>query len=141
MNPDLDQQNKPDWRTLLLTSFLLGFAPSLVGFLAKLWFLNSKHGFANVAGALSVNTLSLGQRLSFFRGDLLFALVLLPICFLAARLLLPIRWYWWIAGGVTLLGVLIQTLAFAELVVLGNLAGYKLLSVGLDWGFLIRRLP
>jgi Sulfatase len=134
MNADRDPRNKPNWQTLFLTSFLLGLAPSLVGFLAKLWFLNSKHGFANVAGALSVNSLSLGQRLSFFRGDLLFALVLLPFCFLAARLLLPIRWYWWIVGAVTLFGVLIQMLAFGELAVLGTLTGYKLLGVGFVWG-------
>jgi len=134
MNAEHDLQNKPNWQTLFLTSFLLGLAPSLVGFLAKLWFLNSKHGFANVAGALSLSTLSLGQRLSFFRGDLLFALVLLPFCFLAARLLLPIRWYWWIVAAVTLLGVLIQMLAFGELAVLGTLTGYKLLGVGFIWG-------
>jgi len=134
MNSDRDAQNKPNWQTLFLTSFLLGLAPGLAGLLPKLWFLNSKHGFANVAGALSVNALSMGQRLSFFRGDMLFALVLLPFCFLAARLLLPIRWYRWIVGAVTVLAVLIQVLAFAELVVLGNLAGYKLLGVGLIWG-------
>jgi hypothetical protein len=134
MNSDRDLSNKPTWRTLFLSSFLLGLAPSLEGLLAKLWFLNSKHGFANVAGALSLSSLSVGQRLSFFRGDLLFGLVLLPLCFLAARLLLPIRWYWWTVGAVTLLGVLIQSLAFGELVVLGNLAGYKLLGVGMIWG-------
>jgi hypothetical protein len=134
MNADRELQNKLTWQSLFLTSFLLGLAPSLVGILAKLWFLNSKHGFANVAGALSLSSLSLGQRLSFFRGDLLFALVLLPICFLAARLLLSKRWYWWIAGAVTVLGVLIQMLAFGELAVLGTLTGYKLLGVGFIWG-------
>jgi hypothetical protein len=134
MTTGCDQQNKRDWRTFFLTSFLLGLAPSLVGVLAKFWFLNTKHGFANVAGALSVTALSFGQRLSFFRGDLVFALVLLPACFLLARFILPSRWYWWIVGGITVLGVLIQVLAFAELIVLGNLAGYKLLGVGLVWG-------
>lgn len=133
MNSDRDLKNKSAWQSLFLSSFLLGLAPSLLGLLAKLWFLNSKHGFANVAGALSVSALSLGQRLSFFRGDLLFALVLLPMCLLAARLLLSSRWYWWTVGAVTLLALLIQALAFGELVVLGNLAGYKLLGVGLLW--------
>ena len=134
MKTDPSFQNKPKFRTVFLTSFLLALTPSLVGFLAKFWFLNSKHGFTNVAGALSVSALSWGQRLSFFRGDLLFALVLLPLCFVLARLFLPIRWYWWIVGGITLFSVLVQVLAFAELVVLGNLAGYKLLGVGLAWG-------
>jgi Sulfatase len=134
MNAGCDLQSKPSWQASFLTSFLVGLAPCLAGFLAKFWFLSTKHGFANVAGALSVNALSFGQRLSFFRGDLVFALVLLPFCFLFARLLLPIRWYWWTVGTITVLGVLIQVLAFAELVVLGNLAGYKLLSVGLVWG-------
>lgn len=123
-----------DWRKLILNSFLLGFAPCLVGFLAKLWFLNTKHGFANVAGALGVHSLSLGQRLSFFRGDLLLALFILPCCFLIARLLLPGRLYGWIAGAATAVGVLLGLLAFGELTVLGNLTSYKLLGVGLFWG-------
>jgi hypothetical protein len=134
MIPDLNPQNKTGWRRIVLTAFLLGLAPSLTGLVAKLWFLNTKHGFANVAGALSVSSLSLGQRLSFFRGDLLFALVLLPLCYLLARLLLPTRVYWWMVGAVTLAVLAVQVLAFAELAVLGNLVGYKLLSVGFFWG-------
>jgi sulfatase-like protein len=129
-----DLQNRPKWQTLYLTSFLVWLTPSLIGFIAKFWFLHSKHGFANVAGALSVNALSLGQRLSFFRADLVLALVLVPFCFLMARLLLPIRWYLWMVGTVTLIGVLLQLLAFVELVVLGNLAGYALLALGFEWG-------
>lgn len=134
MNPKDGIGAKRDWRRLLLHSFLLGLAPCAVGFLAKLWFLNTKHGFTNVAGALSVHSLSLGQRLSFFRGDLLFALLLFPCCFLLARLLLPERLYWWIAGAATSVGVLLGLLAFGELTVLGNLTSYKLLGVGLFWG-------
>ena len=134
MISDRNPQTRSDWRRIVLTSFLLGLAPSLTGFLAKFWFLNTKHGFANVAGALSVSSLSIGQRLSFFRGDLLFALVLLPLCYLLARMVLPARVYWWVVGGVTLVGVMIEVLAFAELVVLGNLIGFRLLSVGLVWG-------
>jgi sulfatase-like protein len=134
MNPARFLREVRDRRNLFLTSFLLGLAPSLAGFAAKFWFLNSKHGFANVAGALSVHSLTLGQRLSFFRSDLLFAVLLLPICFLLARVLLPGRWFWWIAVPITLLGVLVELLSFAELAVLGTLTGYKLLGVGLAWG-------
>ncbi len=134
MKISYDLQNRPKWQELFLTSFLVGLVPCLLGFLAKFWFLNTKNGFANVAGALSISTLSFGQRLSFFRGDLVFALVLVPFCYLAARLLLPIRWYWWIVGTVTVIGIFLQLLAFAELVVLGNLAGYSLLSLGFVWG-------
>ena len=123
-----------EWRKLLLNSLLLGLASCLAGFLAKFWFLNSKHGFANVAGALGIHSLSLGQRLSFFRGDLLLALLILPCCFLIARLLLPGRWYGWIAGSATVAGALLGLLAFGELTVLGNLTSYKLLGVGLFWG-------
>jgi hypothetical protein len=125
---------QPEWLHSFLISFLLGLAPSLTGFLAKFWFLSSKHGFANVAGALSVHSLTLGQRLSFFRGDLLAALVVLPICFFAARQLLPARLYWWIACPAVALGVIIEMLSFAELIVLGTLTSYKLISVGVIWG-------
>jgi len=134
MAPARGNAEKRDWKSLFLASFALGLAPSLTGVLAKFWFLNSKHGFANVAGALSAHSLTLGQRLSFFRGDLLVALVVLPLCFLLARLLLPGRWFWWIAGPVAVIGVLIEMLSFAELAVLGTLTGYKLLGVGVVWG-------
>jgi hypothetical protein len=122
------------WRKLCLASFLVWLTPALIGVIAKFWFLNSQHGFANVAGALSVKSLSLGQKLSFFRADLVFALVLIPFCFQIAHLLLPIRWYSWILGTVTGISVLLQLLAFAELAVLGNLAGPGLLVQGLAWG-------
>src|ERR1700686_2483586 len=98
MNGESNLQNKPMWLTVFLTSFLVWLMPSLIGFIAKIYFLDSQHGFANVAGALSVKALSLGQQLSFFRADLVFALILIPFCFLIVRLLLPIRWYSWTVG-------------------------------------------
>jgi glucan phosphoethanolaminetransferase (alkaline phosphatase superfamily) len=105
----------------------------LVGVAAKAWFLE-KHGFAGVAGSLSLHSLSLGQRLSFFRADLAFGILLVPLCFVAARAVLPIRWYSRTVGGVTVVALLVQLVAFGEFVVLGNLAGYGLLLEGLDWG-------
>jgi len=126
-------QHEGDWRTLFLTSFLIWLTPTLVGVTAKAWFL-AKHGFASVAGSLSLHSLSVGQRLSFFRADLAFGVFLLPLCFLGVRALLPIRWYSRTVVAVTLMALVVQLLAFGEFVVLGNLAGYELLAEGFDWG-------
>ncbi|HVH69077.1 MAG TPA: sulfatase-like hydrolase/transferase [Gemmatimonadales bacterium] len=126
-------QRGPEWRALFLVAFLVWLTPTLVGVIAKSWFLG-KHGFADVAGALSLSSLSPGQRLSFFRADLVFGLVLAPAGFLVARALLPIRWYSWTIGAVAAIAVLLQLVAFGEFVVLGNLARYALLAEGLDWG-------
>jgi hypothetical protein len=134
MKSDVISQSKPNWRTLCLTSLLIGLLSGLSGLAVKLWFLNSKHGFANVAGALSISALSFGQRLSFFRGDLVFALLLLPACIFFVRLLLPTRWCWWIVGTVTFLCISFEMLAFAELAVLGTLTGFRLIAVGVVWG-------
>lgn len=121
------------WPKAFALCLMIWTLPDLVGFAAKYWFL-AKHGFATAAGALSVNSLSLGQRLSFFRADLIFGVVLIPIGLVFFRALLPARSYWWFMGVVTGLAVVLQLLAFAELAILGNLAaGYGLLTEGLEW--------
>src|SRR5437762_12672281 len=84
-----DLQHEREWQTLLLTSFLIWLTPTLVGVTAKAWFL-AKHGFASVAGSLSLHALSVGQQLSFFRADLAFGIFLLPLCFLGLHALLPV---------------------------------------------------
>src|SRR3989454_10728118 len=84
----------------------------------------SKHGCASIAGSLSLPSLSLGQRLSFFRADLAFGVLLVPLCFLVVHALLPPRWYSRTVGAVTAMALLVQLVAFGEFVVLGNLAGY-----------------
>jgi len=128
-----DLQHGGDWRSLFLTSFLIWLTPTLVGVTAKAWFL-AKHGFASVAGSLSLHALSVGQQLSFFRADLVFGIFLLPLCFLGLHALLPVRWYSRTLGAVAIMALVVQLLAFGEFVVLGNLAGYDLLLEGFDWG-------
>jgi len=130
-----DSQHGGDWRSLFLTSFLIWLTPTLVGVTAKAWFL-AKHGFAGVAGSLSLHSLSVGQRLSFFRADLAFGIFLLPLCFLGLHALLPVRWYSRTVGAVAIMALVVQLLAFGEFVVLGNLAGYDVLLEGFDWGSL-----
>jgi len=128
-----DLQHEREWQALFLTSFLVWLGPTLVGVTAKAWFL-AKHGFASIAGSLSLHSLSLGQRLSFFRADLAFGVLLVPLCFLVVHALLPPRWYSRTVGAVTAMALLVQLVAFGEFVVLGNLAGYGLLLEGFDWG-------
>jgi len=128
-----DLQPGGDWRSLFLTSFLIWLTPTLVGVTAKAWFL-AKHGFASVAGSLSLHALSVGQQLSFFRADLAFGIFLLPLCFLGLHALLPVRWYSRTVGAVATMALVVQLLAFGEFVVLGNLGGYDLLLEGFDWG-------
>src|SRR5437867_2857096 len=133
MQDSHDSQNGGDWRSVFLTAFLIWLTPTLVGVTAKAWFL-AKHGFASVAASLSLHSLSLGQRLSFFRADLAFGIFLVPLCFLVVRALLPIRWYSRTVGAVAVMALLVLLVAFGEFVVLGNLAGYGLLLEGFNWG-------
>ena len=126
-------QNGRGWQALFLTAFLIWLTPTLVGVAAKAWFLEN-HGFASVAGSLSLRSLSLGQELSFFRADLALGIFLLPLCFLGVHTLLPTGWYSKTIGAVTVVALLVQFVAFGEFVVLGNLGGYSLLMEGLDWG-------
>src|SRR5256884_5599546 len=114
-----DLQPGGDWRSLFLTSFLIWLTPTLVGATAKAWFL-AKHGFASVAGSLSLHSLSVGQRLSFFRADLAFGVFLLPLCFLGVRALLPIRWYSRTVVAVTLTAPLVLLPSFSVIILLGN---------------------
>src|SRR5438094_8141966 len=125
-------RNGGGWQALFLTSFLIWLTPTLVGVTAKAWFL-AKHGFAGVAGSLSLHSLSVGQRLSFFRADLAFGIFLLPLCFLGLHALLPVRWYSRTVGAVAIMAFVVRLLAFGEFVVLGNLGGYDLLLEGFDW--------
>ncbi len=128
-----DVQHGREWQSLFLTSFLIWLTPTLVGVTAKGWFL-AKHGFTSVAGSLSLPSLSLGQQLSFFRADLAFAIFLVPLCFVGAHALLPMRWYSRTVCAITVVALLVQLVAFGEFVVLGNLAGWGLLVEGFDWG-------
>lgn len=126
-------RNANEFQRAFLTSVLIWMLPNIIGIAAKYWFL-SKHGFASLAGAFSVNALSLGQRLSFFRSDFLCGFFLIPICLALLHYVIPAPWYRWFVSAVTALAVLAQIVAFAELAILGNLAaGYGLLAEGLEW--------
>src|SRR2546429_9372778 len=118
-----DSQHGGDWRSLFLTSFLIWLTPTLVGVTAKAWFL-AKHGFAGVAGSLSLHSLSVGQRLSFFRADLAFGIFLLPLCFLGLHALLPVRWYSRTVVAVTLMAPAAHLLALRGFGAVGQLAGH-----------------
>ncbi len=117
---------------LLISSFLAFVIPSVVGIVAKYWFL-AAHGFGAIAAALSATSLSTEQRLSFFRGDLAFCFFIAPVGVLTLRLLFRSAWHRWLVRCAAILAVVIECVAWGQLAFLGNLPGRSLLMEGVSW--------
>jgi hypothetical protein len=132
-----------NWWFLFRTGFLIWLPIGVFGAAIKFWFL-AGHAYRTLPVALGtveqrfsffdVNSLSAGQQLSFFRGDLIYAILLAPLCFAIAGRLMPRRWFYRLAGAFIVAAFLIESLAFIELAVVSRVAPLGLLTEGLSWG-------
>ena len=116
-----------------LIAFLIWLPVSAQGLVVKYWFLRSAR-FQSLAASLSQDSLTFGQQISFFRGNLLMTLIAAPLLLIVVRHLCPERWLWRLPIALSCLALILQTIAFGELAVFGHLASARLMGEAIGWG-------
>jgi Sulfatase len=110
------------------------FFPVAMGFYLKWYMLAADGGFAKEAHSMGLQSLNVYQHLGFFRGDLLWGALAMPLGLLLLIRWIPARWAAVVTGTVSvgfsvLIGI--QLLALREV---GRFSSFRMLQVGLDWG-------
>jgi phosphoglycerol transferase MdoB-like AlkP superfamily enzyme len=109
--------------------------PALLGFYLKWKMMVDQGGFAREAQSMGLRSLDFPERLSFFRGELLYGAVLVPVVFLILNRYARARWF---ASLVLTSSVALSILLGIQLLSLkefGRFSSLKMILVGLSWGW------
>jgi sulfatase-like protein len=116
--------------------FVVGWLfPFAMGIYLKWYILADQGGFVRVARSTGVATLSIFDRLSFFRTDLIIGAIAIPFALLVVNRYLSSRWAaaFTSATGVTFIALIgIQAFALTEV---GRFSSLRMMLVGLAWGW------
>lgn len=116
--------------------FLVGWLfPMALGLYLKSYMLVLQSGFAREARSIGLPALNLYTRLSFFRYDIVYGALAIPLVLFILNRFLPIRWAAIITSAVgvgvsLLIGIQLQSLREV-----GRFSSLEMLKVGLDWGW------
>lgn len=126
---------RQSWLRLWTACLLIWLPVSVTGVYIKHYILTTYEFGRIAAGVLPPgHDFSALQKLSFFRADLLFALVVVPLALgLIVHPFAP-RWRLWVAGGVTALALLIQLAQFQSYRAVGRFIPLDLFIDAVKWG-------
>ncbi len=109
--------------------------PAALAFYLKWYLLAGQSGYARVARSQGLPSLNFYQRISFFRGEIIVGVVVIPSAlFLANRILRP-RWAAPLTLAVCLGVTLVLGLQILSLKELGRFSSLKMLAVAFSWGW------
>jgi phosphoglycerol transferase MdoB-like AlkP superfamily enzyme len=109
--------------------------PASLGLYMKWYMMADQGGFAREARSMGLNTLNILDRLSFFRADLILGALVIPAALFVVIRFLPVRWAAILTGivsGAFIALIAIQVFALKEV---GRFSSWKMVLVGLDWGW------
>lgn len=133
-SPRIPESDTRSW--VGASCFLLAWTiPATLSLLLKWYALTDLHGFGEVARSVGESSLSLIQRLSFFRADVLVAFLLIPAGLLIVNRLLPTRWA---AAFTATVSVGFLCLLGAQLWAMdqiGRYISFGMMWIALSWGW------
>jgi hypothetical protein len=107
----------------------------MLGLYLKWYMMVAQSGFAREARSMGLPSLNLYERIGFFREDILWGALAIPLCLLVLNRFASVRWAAVFTGtvSVSILALLgIQLLALKEV---GRFSSLKMIQVGVDWGW------
>jgi Sulfatase len=109
--------------------------PALLGFYLKWYMMAEENGFAREARGMGLQTLNFYERISFFRGELFYAVLLIPAVILVLNRYLRRSWATALTGGISLALSLLIGIQILSLKELGRFSSLKMILAGLSWGW------
>lgn len=111
------------------------FFPALLEVYLKWYMMVDQGGFGREARSMGLGTLTVFDRLSFFRGDLLFGAFAVPLALFLLNRYLPVRWAALLTGlvcGAFIVLIAVQLFSLKEV---GRFSSLNMIAVGLNWGW------
>ena len=132
--PDVSAQQANRWvsSARFLAAWLF---PALLGFYLKWYMMTDQSGFAREAQSMGLRSLNLYERISFFRGELLYGALLIPVVFLILNRYWRSPWPALVTGACSLALSLLLGIQLLSLKELGRFSSYKMIVVGMSWGW------
>jgi hypothetical protein len=109
--------------------------PALLGFYLKWYVMTEQNGFAREARSMGLQRLNFYEWISFFRGELFYAALLTPAVLLVLNRYLRPSWAAALTGGASLPLSLLMGIQILSLKELGRFSSFKMILVGLSWGW------
>jgi phosphoglycerol transferase MdoB-like AlkP superfamily enzyme len=109
--------------------------PALLGVYLKWYMMTDQSGFAREAQSMGLRSLNLYERLSFFRGELLYGALLIPLLFLILNRRLRSPWSAIVTGAFSLALALLLGIQLLSLKELGRFSSLRMILVGFSWGW------
>jgi phosphoglycerol transferase MdoB-like AlkP superfamily enzyme len=109
--------------------------PALLGFYLKWYMMADQSGFAREAQSMGLRSLNLFERISFFRGELLYGALLIPLTLLILNRYVRARWAAIITGALSLPLSLLLGIQILSLKEFGRFSSLKMIRAGLSWGW------
>jgi phosphoglycerol transferase MdoB-like AlkP superfamily enzyme len=109
--------------------------PALLGLYLKWYMMTDQSGFAREAQSMGLRSLNFFERISFFRGELLYGTLLIPLVFLILNRHLRPVWSAILTGAVCFTLSLLLGIQLLSLKELGRFSSRKMILVGLSWAW------
>jgi phosphoglycerol transferase MdoB-like AlkP superfamily enzyme len=110
--------------------------PALLGFYLKWYMMADQSGFAREAQSAGLRSLNIYQKLSFFRGELFYGVLLVPAVVLVLNRYLGARWSAiTVTGALSLAVSILLGIQLFSLQEFGRFSSLQMILVGLSWGW------
>jgi hypothetical protein len=116
--------------------FLVAWSsPILMGFYLKWYMMADQNGFARQAQSMGLRSLNFFERISFFRGELLFGALIIPLVLLIVNRYLRPGWSAILSGVFSFAFSLLLGIQLLSLKEFGRFSSLRMIVVGLNWAW------
>ena len=109
--------------------------PAALTFYLKWYLMVEQNGFAREAQSMGQRSLNFYQQISFFRGELLYGALLIPLALLIVNRYLRPSWCAVLTGATSFLVALLLGIQLLSLKEFGRFSSVEMIRVGLSWGW------
>jgi len=106
-----------------------------MGFYLKWYMMADQNGFARQAQSMGLRSLNFFERISFFRGELLFGALIIPLVLLIVNRYLRPRWSAILSGVFSFAFSLLLGIQLLSLKEFGRFSSLRMIVVGLHWAW------